>query len=57
MSDKGANRKLRAHKKSRRGCGNCKLRAVKVYMSLSEELDWTDGVPIVRRNETCMQEM
>ncbi|KAE8445418.1 hypothetical protein EG329_013431 [Mollisiaceae sp. DMI_Dod_QoI] len=29
MSDKGANRKLRAHKKSRRGCGNCKLRAVK----------------------------
>ncbi|CZR65686.1 related to UPC2-regulatory protein involved in control of sterol uptake [Phialocephala subalpina] len=28
-TEKGASRKLRAHKKSRRGCGNCKLRAVK----------------------------
>ena len=25
----GVNRKLRAHKKSRQGCGNCKLRKVK----------------------------
>jgi Fungal Zn(2)-Cys(6) binuclear cluster domain len=30
-SPSGANgRKLRAHKKSRKGCGNCKLRSVKV---------------------------
>ncbi|KUJ14571.1 uncharacterized protein LY89DRAFT_143351 [Mollisia scopiformis] len=28
-SDKGTVRKIRAHKKSRQGCGNCKLRAVK----------------------------
>ncbi|KAF8860545.1 hypothetical protein BDZ45DRAFT_308824 [Acephala macrosclerotiorum] len=28
-SEKGTSRKLRAHKKSRFGCGNCKLRAVK----------------------------
>jgi hypothetical protein len=30
ISDKAAGRKIRAHKKSRRGCGSCKLRAVKV---------------------------
>lgn len=29
-SNKDSNRKLKAHRKSRRGCGNCKLRRVKV---------------------------
>ena len=29
-SEKDPNRKLKAHRKSRRGCGNCKLRRVKV---------------------------
>lgn len=29
-SEKDVGRKLKAHKKSRRGCGNCKLRRVKV---------------------------
>ncbi|APA16343.1 hypothetical protein sscle_16g111130 [Sclerotinia sclerotiorum 1980 UF-70] len=29
ISEKGDNRKIRPHKKSRRGCGNCKLRKVK----------------------------
>lgn len=29
-TEKDIGRKLKAHKKSRRGCGNCKLRRVKV---------------------------
>ena len=28
--EKNVGRKLKAHRKSRRGCGNCKLRRVKV---------------------------
>ena len=36
-SDKHPNRKLKAHRKSRRGCGNCKRRRVKVgKLHLSE---------------------
>ena len=30
LSEKDPDRKLKAHRKSRRGCGNCKLRRVKV---------------------------
>ena len=39
-SDKDPNRKLKAHRKSRRGCGNCKLRRVKVgKLHLSESCE------------------
>ena len=40
LSEKDPGRKIKAHRKSRRGCGNCKLRRVKVgKLHLSESCE------------------
>ena len=56
LSEKDPGRKIKAHRKSRRGCGNCKLRRVKVgKLHLSESCEGYMTNPYLQCDESKPQ--